>query len=639
MSTLGDDGFAASMLHDIGKLALDDQKQWPEHHWDLDAIGEKLDIDFSILGKQVLETIKTHHGNVERKGKFEKLYDLSALNTAQIALALADSIESSLSRQEVDHIGRLSQVVKFNPFYGPAHNFSVFEAHALLRNIVQKLSQKLDVRNLLEVQTTLLRYPHQHHYPQISLGVHHRLTAALYLVLFEELSALNSPTELRGLTIYLTEVDPQPMKLFYRLRDVVAYSKIANTISGKLYGEYFRKYTDTVDFDQKYNPFTFYYGDGMIFFSGERLTDPLHNILQTIQGVDSLDIKTLELTFPFDWKGEDHVHRIYVNSKLTRYKITEESVVSNRVLKYSEKTLDHCAKCGIPIPEELPEKVCDSCRMLKDRFSSGIDIDTICRGDDGVSKIAYVFLNLPTLSDHARKVADEVLIDRFVREERLPLGSIQSTQYGFLEYLQALQEIEDFQEEITNTTERMRREQKNEVSHTLFRVPEKLCIVLREDFLWEFLDYLNTRRHDLQLNSSATIFITKKKTPFWSLMNQASEYAEGDILYDVTRGEIIMFSARETQSIRELAAEANRRGLPQYQLNRLSKFALRTNEPELMLEIDRSADRLRGLEHSLKQKLGDLEYEGTELQRAEKRSIFLKYVADLIKVQRGKRRR
>ena len=638
LSTRGSNGFVASMLHDIGKLALNEKKEWPKHHWDLDVIGEEHDIDFSILGEQVLEIIRTHHGNVEQQGKSKKLYDLSKLNTAQVALALADSIVSSLTYQSSINNGKLNQVVKFNPFYGHPHDFNIHEAHALLKNIIHQLSGGVNVQNLIEAQNTLLRYPSQHYYPHISLGVHHRLTAALYLVLYERLSALDSPTDLKKLTIYLTEVDPQPMKLFYRLRDIVAYSEIAKIISGRLFGEYFRKYTDIADFGQGYNPFTFYYGDGMIFLSGERLTRQLHNILQAIQGVDSLEIRTLELTFPFDWKEENHLYRIFVDSKLTEYRITEKSLVSDRILVYSEKTLDHCEKCGIPIPGGLSEKLCDNCRVLKEHFSSRINIDTICAGKRS-SKVAFIFLNIPPLSDHVKKIADEILIDRFIREVRLPLGSIQSTQYGFLEYLQALQEIEEFQKGINNTTEEMRKEQKNEVSHILFKISEKLCIVLREDILWEFLDYLNTQRYDLKLYSSATIFITKKKTPFWSLINQAGEYAEGDTLYDVTRGETVMFSARETQLIRELAAEAQRRGLPQYQLNRLSKFALRTNEPELMLEIDRRADRLRGLEHSLKKKLGDLECEGSKLQRAEKRSIFLKYVADLIKVQRGKRRR
>lgn len=628
------------MLHDIGKLALDEQKQWPKH-WDLCAIGQKCDIDFvSILGKKVLRIIKTHHGNVMQNGKLKKTYDLSTLNTAQIALALADSVESSLTYQEISKTGGLVQVLKFSPFFGHTHDIGIHEAHSMLNNVAQKLEGGLDVQNLIEVQATLLRYPYQHFYPHISLGIHHRLTAALYLILYQKLSELDSPTKLKRLTIYLTEVDPQPMKLFYRLRDIVAYSKIADIISGKLFGKYFRSYTSFVSFNEVSNPFTFYYKDGMVFLSAESTKDTLKSILKDVRGIDSLEIRTLELTFPFNWEERnDHTYPIHVNPRQITQRITEESLISNRVLVYSEGALDHCEKCGIPISKELSEKQCQNCRELKKRFSSKIDIDTICEGSKGACKIAYIFLNIPNLLEHAREVADQTLINRFIRENRLPIGSIQPTRYGFLEYLQALQEIERFQKRIEKTTTKMRKEQENIRSYVLFQSLEKLCVVLRADFLWEFLDYLNTQRHDLKLDSSVTAFIAGNKTPFWSLMNNATEHREGDILYDVTRGEVVMFSAKETQYIRELAAEAYRKRLPQYQLSRLSKFALRSNEPELMLEIDRSADRLRGFEHSLKERLSNLEYEGTELQRAEKRSIFLKYVADLIKIQRKKGKR
>lgn len=643
MDPMARNGFVASMLHDIGKLALDNQKQWP-HHYDLEEIGKAKDIDIdfcSILGKDVLEIIKTHHGNVEQDGKLDRLYDISKLSNAQVALALADKIESSLSERDEDKrkFDKLKNIVKFNPFYGNPSDIRIHEAHGLLKEIERKLSS-LDVGTLIEAQEIILRYPYQHYYPHISLGTHHRFTAALYIFLYRNLIHLKSPTELREFTVYLTEVDLQPMNLFYRLRDIVAYSEIAKQISSGLFRKYFKNYIDLVNFEPNTNPFTFYYKDGMVFLSDERLKKQLSDILQEIQGVNSLDIRTRTLTFPIDWKQKNgHEYSIYLDPENTIYHTTHESLISERLFAQFEEAFEHCESCGIPIASHTEEKLCNDCKELRSRFSSKIDIDTIATDNGTISKVAYVFLNFPDLLYHAKDIAEEVLINRFTMEVRLSPGDIQPTRYGFLEFLQALQEMKEFQEKIEDTTNKMRKEHDEKpISNILFQASEKMCVVLRESFLWEFIGSLNAQRDDMQLNSSTTVFITRRKTPFWSLMKRASEYVEGDTLCDVTRGEVIMFSARETQYIRELAMEAIRRGVPQFQLNRLSKFALHTNVDELMLEIDRSADRLRGLERLLKDKLQDLEYEGTQLQHAEKRSVFLKYVADLIKVQREKRR-
>ncbi len=644
MDSMARNGFVASMLHDIGKLALNDQKEWPEHHWDLETIGKMKDIDIdfcSILGKDVLEIIKTHHGNVQQDGKFKKRYDISKLSNAQIALALADKIESSLTERDEGNgkFNKLNNIVKFNPFYGNPSDIKKHEAHGLLKEIEKKLLSH-DVETLMEIQKIILRYPYQHYYPHISLGIHHRLTAALYILLYHNLIHLKSPIELREFTVYLIEVDLQPMNLFYRLRDIVAYSEIAEQISSGLFRKYFKNYIDLVNFKPSTNPFTFYYKDGMVFLSDERLKKQLSDILQGIQGINSLDVRTLTLTFPIDWKQvNDNEYSIYLNPKSSIYHITQESLISERVFAPFEEAFQHCESCGIPITSHTEERLCNDCKELRNRFSSKIDIDKVSTDNGANFKIAYVFLNLPDLLYHAKEIAEKVLINRFTMEVRLSPGDIQPTRYGFLEFLQALQEMKEFQEKMEGTTKDMRKEQEEKpISNILFQTSERMCVVLREDFLWEFIGSLNAHRYDLQLNSSTTVFITRKKTPLWSLMKRVSEYVEGDTLYDVTRGEVIMFSARETQYIRELAMEALRRGVPQFQLNRLSKFALHTNIDELMLEIDRSADRLRGLERLLKDKLQGLEYEGKEFQHAEKRSVFLKYVADLIKVQRERRR-
>jgi hypothetical protein len=634
LGTEAADGFVASMLHDIGKLALDDNKQWPHDHGNLEVIGQNHGINFRlILGTKILEIIRTHHGNVE--GKF---FDISELNTAQIALAIADSIESSLTAQEDGQdISRTVQIVKFNPFFGNPTDFEINEAHYLLGKIANQLRQGLDVQNLIDVQSKILRYPSKHYLPHISLGVHHRLTAALYLFIYNKISHLNSPTELKDVAFYLTEIDPEPMRLFYRLRDAVVYSEIAEEINEQLFRKHYTKYLRDVSFRPKCNPFTFYYGSSMVFLSDEPLTLILHDMLEEMRWLNSIRISTLEMTFPVPWKKENgSVYPIFIHPKNTRFNLREASIVPERIMIFDRGAYQRCERCGIPI-QASGESLCDDCSALRSRFSTGKSIDEISQKEGKSARVAYIFLNHPALIRHAREVARDVLINRFVRETRIPHGSINPTQYGFFEYLQALLELEEFQQKIWDETEKMNKGAKESVTIPLFRTGENLCIAVREDYLWEFLDYLNIQRSDLQLASSATIFIAQKKTPFWSLMNAAGTYKNQDTLYNVTRGETIMFSAEEINKIREMAAEAMRRHVSPHQFNYLSKFALRTTSAELGLELDRRADRLRGLNEELKRNIENLQFEGIDLKDKEKRSVFLKYIGDLVKIGRTRR--
>lgn len=639
MGTEAADGFVASMLHDIGKLALDDNKQWPRHG-DLELIGQEHDINFKrILGADVLEIIRTHHGNARshKNGK-DKLYDISTLNTAQIALAVADKMESSLAAQDNGQdISRTVQIAKFNPFFGSPRDFEIKEAHHFLKDIANQLQRGLDVQNLIDVQSRILRYPSKHYLPHISLGVHHRLTAALYLFLYNKISHLNSPTELKEVAFYLTEIDPEPMRLFYRLRDAVVYSDIAEKIIEQLFRKHYTKYLRDVSFRPRCNPFGFYYGSSMIFLSDEPLTFILHDILEEMRWLNSIRISTLEMTFPVLWeKKNGSIYLIYFHAKNTRFNLREASIVPERIMTFDRGAYQRCERCGIPI-QVSGESLCNDCSVLRSRSSTGTSIDEISQKEGKSARVAYIFLNHPALMSHAREVARDILINRFVRETRIPQRSINPTQYGFLEYLQALLELEEFQQKIWDETEKMDKEAKERVTIPLFRTEENLCIAVREDYLWELLDHINVRRSDLQLASSATIFIAQRKTPFWNLMNAAGTYKSQDVLYNVTRGETIMFSAEEINKIREMAAEAMRRHVSSHQFNYLSKFALRTTSAELGLELDRRADRLRGLNEELKRSIDNLQFEGKDLKDKEKRSVFLKYIGDLVKVERTRR--
>ena len=634
-------GFIASMLHDLGKLALNDKKEWPENHGDLHPIGKLYDIDFeSIIGKDILQIIKSHHGNLS-KNKF----DISQLSISQISLIVADRIISSLSRKEKNYdYGKLNQIVKFNPFYGNPEDWDTYKAHSLLKEVADFLENNLNSTNLITIQDKLLKYPYQHYYPHLSLGVHQRLSAALYLFLYEKFSGIKSYSDLENFDIYLIEVDSQPLNLFYRLREAVAYSNLADKIVSNLFSKYFKKFAQKIQFDPKSNPFMFYFADGMIFLVDDSIENISNNLINDIEGVNALDIKTLKITFKITWKAieDQKLFKIYVNPPDTKYQLMKKTIVSDRIFNFERTEFDQCEGCGIPIPADSEEKLCEQCKNLRENYSSKFLIDETTvkkekiKDDENPTKIAYLFLNIPDLINHAEEIAEKELIDRFIRELRLD-RVIYPTQHGFIEYLQALQEIKEFQDSISHTVTKMKKEYGENSIEILFKTSEKLCIILSEYILWEFIDYLNIERSDLKLNSSLQIFITQKKTPFWSLINLASTYSPNDKLYNITRGENIMFSAEEIGEIRKLANEAIRRHIYPHQFTRLSKFALHTTRDELLLEIDRSADKLRGFEGELKKGIEDLTPEGIRYLDAEKRSIFLKYIGDLVKVNKWRR--
>jgi len=630
-------GFIASMLHDLGKLALTVNKEWPENHGDLQPIGKMLDIDFdNILGNDILQIIKTHHGNVSKNR-----FDISQLSTSQISLIVADRIISSLSRREEDYeFGELNQTVKFNPFYGNPKDWNMHKAHALLKEITDFLEKNLEINTFIEIQDKLLTYPYQHYYPHLSLGVHHRLSAALYLFLYEKFSSVYSYSDLKHFDIFLIEIDPQPLTLFYRLREAVAYSKVAKKIVHYLIENHYEEFIQKIQFSSKYNPFMFYFADGLIFLVSNPIEDTLKEIVNNVDGIDSLNIKILKTTFTISWKSDKpNIYEIFVNPSDTRYQLMKKTIISDRILNFEKNQLDQCEGCGIPIPANPEEKLCEQCRTLQNNYSSEFSIDKITvkkekiKNNENPMKIAYLFLNIPNLIDHAEEIAEKELIDRFEKELGLD-RVIYPTQHGFIEYLQALKEINKFQDSISDTTDKMKKKYGKNSIEILFKTSEKLCIVLSEYLLWKFLNYLNIERSDLKLNSSLQIFITQKKTPFWSLINLASTYSPNNTLYNITRGEIIMFSAKEIGEIRKLASDALKRHIYPHQFNRLSKFALRTTKDELLLEIDKSADKLRGFEGELKKGLEDLSEEKIPYQDAEKRSIFLKYIGDLVKVNR-----
>ena len=245
------EGFIAAALHDIGKLALENNT-WA-HHSDLRAVGERTGIDFvKLLGENVVDLISIHHGNV----KNEKIFDFSKLSKMEYALILSDKIQSSMyPKKEVEErlgkveLGRMKNRERyFTPYYGPLKKWDDGEANGRLNGLIDELKKLGNFKErsnhgrwantVLTIQDNLLRYPSLTFMPHLSLAMHHQLSAALFLFLHDELEKCDNLKDLREFKFSVIEITPELLKAFYRMRDVSGMHSMTEELSIKVVGNF-----------------------------------------------------------------------------------------------------------------------------------------------------------------------------------------------------------------------------------------------------------------------------------------------------------------------------------------------------------------------------------------------------------------
>lgn len=637
------EGFIAAALHDIGKLALVNNK-W-EHHSDLMAVGKRTGINFvELLGENIVYLISIHHGNAG-----ENVFDLSKLSKIEYALILSDMIQSSMyPKKEVEErVGEIelnhmkNRERHFVPYYGTSEKWGDGKANGVLKKFTDELLDEMRsfkehpktwANNIIRIQDDLLNYPSLTFMPHLSLAMHHQLSAALFLFLCDELEKYDDLKDLREFKFSVIEITPELLKTFYRMRDVSGMHSMTEELStkvvGKLFGQYRRELNGIPN--KKSNPFLFYNKNSFVLVhpSPHVVLETLRELSNELDLFYSLTVKVNEYVCGIDRTPDEKTsyESIFANGQpVSRRHYT---IVSDKILSDDLHPAYICTACGKPIKsggreDDKGHILCDLCRNIRKK-STGYDLDVF--GGAG-ERLSYIFLTLPDdLIKHSKEVAEERLISRFLNECKLDPYSIPPTDCGILEYLQALRELSLFQKDVDGLIT-------GDYETPLFKSPQFTGYLFREteDQPWDFIRYLNAKRFDLRLNPSMVLMSCNTKTPFWSLIESMPTYnnSKGDVIYDISGGSVTMFQSVEVSKIRELAEIARKNNVTSTQLNNLSDVALTTNSDELRLELDVRKDRLGQFGGRLADAIKQPEMDGNEYQRRIKRSIFIKYIGKL----------
>jgi len=620
--------FVAAMVHDIGKLSGDPKFG---KHENLRYIGKEFlgdeNIFDDILGREVVDLIENHHnGLIDQNDPF-------TLN----CIKLADRIQKSLHGiEETEEFYKIKSL-QFYPYYKYPITWEKNKTIDILKSISEELKNGVNVlRSILSIQNKLGYYPHTRYIPHISLAIHHQLSAVLSIFLYQNLKASN----LDDFKFYVVQVNPDQVSLFYRLRDVIAHKNIARELTNRIYRELFVDYANSLrGIMPVHNPFVFYSIDGIVFLHNdyERIISSLQKIVNTVEGLRSLNVRIIEYTIPIN----KILKTSYADPSDIKFFEENFSILSNEIIKYEKNLQERCELCGKSIKElyedDKNNKLCKACYNLRNNFSSKIDIDEVSKKKKAEriedERIAYVFLTFPDdLIIHSKEIAKEKMINSFIRLNFLTPESINPSKIGLMEFLQALMEIKNFQSDLEGAIKEIKLQTNEEYSaFVVYELPNSMLYLLREDLFWKyFIGYLHEVRSEFKLDSSAKIILCRPKTPFWSLIKDASNYVKGDVFYDISGGNVIMFTTDEVNKIRELAEKAKRYKVFPTQLERVSEVALYTTKDELELEIDARSDRLRGFEKELKEGIEKIDnIVGSEGRNKEKRSIFIKYIAKL----------
>ena len=642
------EGFIAAALHDIGKLALVNNT-WAQHE-DLRVVGKRTGIGFvELLGENVVDLISIHHGNV-RKGVF----DLPKLSNIEYALVLSDKIQSSMyPKKEVEErVGTVdlnsmkNRERYFVPYYGTSEKWGDGKANGVLKKFTDILLDEMRsfkehpktwANNIIKIQDDLLNYPSLIFMPHLSLAMHHQLSAALFLFLYDELEKCDDLKDLREFKFSVIEITPELLKTFYRMRDVSGMHSMTEELStkvvGKLFGQYRRELKGIPN--KKSNPFLFYNKNSFVLVhpSPHVVLETLRELSNKLDLFYSLTVKVNEYVCEIDRNPyeETSYEKIYANGQpVSRRHYT---ILSDKILSGDLHPAHICAACGKPIEGDKKEDdkghiLCDLCDKLREK-STGYDLDVF--GGRG-ERLSYIFLTLPDdLIKHSKEVAEEQLINRFLTEYRIDPDSIPPTECGILEYLQALRELSLFQEDVDDLIT-------GDYETTLFKSPQFTGYLFREteDQPWDFIRYLNAKRSDLMLDPSMVLMSCNTKTPFWSLIESMPTYnnRKGDVIYDISGGSVTMFQSGEVSKIRELAVIARDNNVTPTQLNNLSDASLNTSIDELLLELDARKDGLRQFGEKLAGAIEQLEPDESEYQSRIKRAVFIKYIGKLVQFRK-----
>jgi hypothetical protein len=647
------DGFGATLIHDLGKVAeltavfrklqaRSSAKGRTLSHTDLREIISECFNGFGIAGSPQIPDV--WYGLIKKQLRSSESPSGQGANI-QTALSLADRISKQIqgeaySRLEPgewlnahpdarDALRREKLETRFYSYWKDPKLWGAEEVNRTCQRICCALAEKPTVGALVELQTAISEFPHTRYVPHLSLQLHDLFAASLFYFIYRALRAAGDSGSLGEFAFYSFQVSPDLLDVFYRLRDILACGKQAKEFYKYVFRELFTPWeSDLPGITAQHNPFVFYNREGFVFLypDFELARSGLERALHAVPLLRKIDIRCTR--FAVDIREHGRL--------ISSTESFDESLPAPSLLDFVPEGGRRCEACQrVAAPTELSEDdkgamLCDACRANR-RESSGIDLDLVGTAGTGSDRIAYVFVTIPSnLRSHAAQVAETKLIPDFWQQHELPMAyCLPATEQHIYEYLQALLAIREFDAALEEGVEVIRRESGQSAALVLFQNPTSKALVTHEDYLWELLDFVHGQKQKLRLECSVRAVLCAPRTPFWSLVELATQHRKGDVLWDVSREAIHMFSDTEITSIRRLAAEAKKYRILRSQLNYLSAVALQTSLEELILEVDNRTDRLKELRDPIKQAVRALTSEGSTLKDQEKRAVFFKYVAGL----------
>lgn len=652
------DWFAVALLHDIGKITLNKGGTWEDHE-DLSKFldAEKYpsylsqaQIDFcTLLGQDIVDYIKVHHD------------ELTESREAQ-ALLMADRFQKAMHgiseiKDDDPQFSPLQTNPGFYPYYGQPRTrwWPDDSAHQTLK-MVSDLSKMIQGKKPPGLKSLLnfvgsehfSRFPHTSYIPHISLSIHLRFTAVLFYFIWKKLAEYpDDLIRLKEISFSVITIRPETLGLFYRLRDVDVHHNAIRDLRIQLFGRVFRDYQhDVRGLGPEVNPFEFFDGNSIVLIHDDepRILNALQAIVDDNKDLRTLDVDIIRYTLKAKWELRDNHPKFYTGEIDIRRR--SWSIIAEDALDFPSVTEARCIQCARPLTDEdMDDQICSICRPPekerneKEKKRKVLTIEKL--SGDGEKKIGYVFLSTPDdLPDHAYDVAESKLISAFMDSRRVKDRLLRPTEGGIFEYLQAVMDVQTFQERIEEELTSMQKGEdgRKDSIRTLLRFPNLMIYILREDQYWPFLGFLNRERESLRLETSLRAILCHPKTPFWSLIENLSEHRAEDVYYDASEGSVVMFSAEEITAIRNLASVATEQDVANKQIMDLSKFAARYGIAELGLEIEarakaRARDEGRIPERfadALQKSLDQPGLQGDDFKAREKRAIFIKYIGKLM---------
>jgi len=612
--------FAAALVHDLGKVVLNKDGSW-EHH-------ERLDEKY--FGKQlpagIVDKAKIHH---DREGLRAGSHPPEGA-----ALIMADGFQQAMAKV-TERPDELRQHPAFYPYYGTAEpGYDQHKVQPLISHITAALAKPPSLKNLLELQEKLIHYPYVSYLPHLSLMLHHRLTALLLYFLWRQMDGGLPSAELE---FSVLTISPEPMALFYRLRDVGTHEQVVERLREGLFRRVFLedKKAALSGLAPTINPFEFFDGGSglvLVYDQPKKVIQALQEILDEEPFLRSLQVEQTDFSLTWDWE------KCYAHPEKVQFRTRTWSLLSAPVVDYPALSLERCQICGKPdkelVEDVIGDLLCPLC-LKERRRKQGKVVDIHKVSEEGKAKVGFIFLTVQEpLYEQAREVAADMLSE-FMDQRMVEPRILKPTKGGLFEYLQAIIALREFQARVEGAVKELR-------AYTLLRLPTKMVYLVHEDFYWRFLGFLNEERRRLRFPTSLRAVLCGPKTPFWSLMDGFLTYDGQDLYYDEAEGSIVMFTSDEVQRIRDLAGIAERDWGSSTQLIALSRFALTHNLAELLLEIDvrDRQDKLpRRLVQPLKEALEGLQMPEDESKAQTKRAKFIDYIGKMSRQpRRGGRR-